>query len=64
LLIGAGFGQELFLNKSKTFLIQFNEGLKFNKIYQATGGNPQNRLYFPLNPGSLIDLNINLGLKF
>lgn len=63
--LGGGFGQELFLNESKTFSIQFNQGLKLCKIVQSSGVNIDDKLITNFySPGSLIDLNINFGLRF
>ncbi len=63
-LLGAGFGQELFFNKSKTFFLQLNEGVKICNIYQSSGADVSNDFQTFISPGSLIDLNINFGLRF
>lgn len=62
ILLGGGFGQELFFNKSKTFFLQINEGVKVCNIYQFTGVNPESDFQSFISPGSIIDFNF--GLRF
>jgi hypothetical protein len=62
-LVGLGIGQQLWLNKSKTFNIEFTEGLQviFSNDNVVDWTWPSFLLY---GPGSFFNININLGYRF
>lgn len=64
LVIGAGMSQELNLNKSGRFTVQFIEGLKYAHLIYENGPFESKTFRFVFSPGSLLDMNINFGLKF
>ena len=64
LLFGVGFGQELFLRKSKQLTLQFNEGFRLFNVIQFESKKPNYVLFSPIRPASIIEININLGYRF
>jgi len=64
LVIGAGMSQELNLNKSGRFTVQFIEGLKYAHLIYENGPFESKTFRFVFSPGSLLDMNINFGFKF
>ncbi len=66
-IFGFGTGQKLNLGKKKIVFIQFTEGIKMCPIIrgdvESEVGSGFRGLFYLTGPGSVIDLNINFGIK-
>ncbi|MGZ5283644.1 MAG: hypothetical protein ACXWDO_07910 [Bacteroidia bacterium] len=67
-LAGAGFGQQISVGKSRSFLIQFSQGLKYCPALkgdiEAEPSSGTRGLFYLIGPGAVVDLNLNFGWRF
>jgi len=66
-VFGVGFGQRVYPTKKQSFFFQFNQGIKmcptFSGDIEAPSGGFRG-LFYLVGPGSIVDLNINIGWRF
>lgn len=64
LLIGGGIAQEFYLDIKNRFSFQISEGLKYCQTLDVKGNHQPADFNFIFSPGSILDINFNLGYKF
>jgi hypothetical protein len=67
-LIGASFGQKIYLGQRQSFYFLFSEGFKvcptLKGDIEAEPNSGFRGLFYAVGPGSFIDVNINFGFSF